>query len=237
MIAVIAVVVIFIITGMAVLTLAEQEIILGQVEAERAQAFYLAEAGLAKMEETLEKHIELFRKGNQEAFGKVYDYMVGKIYKFIYFKTYHKETAEDLTSQTFMKALNKIHLFNNKKGKFSSWIYRIARNQVIDYYRTRRHTVDIQDIWDIAGSENVEIDIQNKHQMEEVRDYLQQLKPEQRDIVIMRVWQELSYKEISEILGKTESSCKMVFSRAISRLGEAVPLTAFLLLLMMKKFM
>ena len=86
--------------------------------------------------------------GDLKKFGGLYELYIDKIYKFIYFKTHHKETAEDLVSQTFFKALENIKGFDPSKGKFSSWLYRIARNCVIDYYRTKKAKIDIYDTWD-----------------------------------------------------------------------------------------
>ena len=87
----------------------------------------------------------------QDDFGKLYDQHVKKIYEFIYFKTHHKETAEDLTSVTFMKALSNIESFDEKKASFKTWLYRIARNTVIDHYRMKRETADLEDAWDLRS--------------------------------------------------------------------------------------
>jgi len=159
------------------------------------------------------------QKGNKEEFGILYDRYIKKIYDFVYFKTQHKETAEDLVSIVFKKALENINKFGNQ-GSFSSWIYRIARNTVIDYYRTRKQNINIEDAWDLTDNSNIEIDLDNKEKLTEVKKYLSQLKSEQRDIVVMRVWQEMSYKEIAEIIGKSEASCKMIFLRVMKQLRK-----------------
>jgi len=95
------------------------------------------------------------QQGDLEKFSWLYDKYIKKIYDFIYFKTTHKETAEDLTSQTFFKALEKIKTFNSDKGTFSAWLYQIARNTVIDHYRTMKKTVDIDDVWDMAEDQDI----------------------------------------------------------------------------------
>lgn len=158
--------------------------------------------------------------GHSERFAEVYDAYIKKIYDFIYYKTLHKETAEDLTSTTFMKALEKIQTFDDSKGSFSSWLYRIARNTVIDHYRTRKVAQDVSDIWWLSTGEDIERDAEVYRQLEDVEKYLMKLKPQQREIVIMRVWDQLSYKEIAEITGISESNCKMTFSRTIRHLRE-----------------
>ncbi len=156
----------------------------------------------------------------QKLFGNLYQRYVDKIYKFIYYKTHHKETAEDLTSQTFFKALENIKNFDSDKGQFSSWLYRIAKNCVIDYYRTKKETIDIFDAWDLVGREDIKRDSEFKEQLEKVERYLEQFTSEQREIIVMRVWQDMTHKEIAEIIGKSEDSCKMIFSRAINKLRK-----------------
>lgn len=173
--------------------------------------------------------VENCQNGKLDDFGLLYDRYIRKIYDFIYFKTHHKETAEDLCSKTFIKALEKISTCDVQKGTFSSWIYRIARNTVIDHYRTQKTNLDIEDAWDLSTNEDILKDLDNKQKFEKVQEYLKGIKAEHRDLVLLRVWSGLSYKEIAQITGKSEESCKMAFSRVISKVRQEV-LIAFLLL-------
>lgn len=174
------------------------------------------------------------QKGKIDDFSILYYQYVRKIYKFIYYKVQHRETAEDLTSQTFMKALEKINSFSNEKSSFSTWVYTIARNNVIDYYRTKKNNFDINDVWDLWDNTDIERDTDLKYKLEKVVVYLKELKPEQREIVMFRVWGDMSYKEISEIMGKSEGSCKMIFFRTVKELKEKMPLEVLLYFLIMK---
>lgn len=174
------------------------------------------------------KVISSCQQGDLEQFTKLYDAYIRKIYDFIYYKTTHKQTAEDLTSLTFLKALEKIRSFSPAKGTFQSWLYQIARHAVIDHYRTKKETVDIDDVWDLAGTGDIERDLDAKAKLAEVEKYLSGLKSEQRDIIIMRAWQELSYQEIAGITGKSEASCKMMYSRAIGALRQNLSPAIFL---------
>jgi RNA polymerase sigma-70 factor (ECF subfamily) len=167
-----------------------------------------------------------------EDFGAIYDEYVRRIYNFIYYKTHHKETAEDLTSQTFAKALNKLSDFNGERGSFPSWLYAIARNNVIDFYRTRKSSMNVEDVWDLADDTDIERDIEAAQKLRKVKKYLKALKPEQREVVLLRVWGDYPYKEIAEIMGKTENNCKVLFSRTMKKLREDMPLSAFLSLLL-----
>lgn len=162
-------------------------------------------------------------KVNLRDFTKLYDKHVKAIYRFIYYKTHHKETAEDLTSTTFIKALDNFSSFQSEKGNFSAWLYQIARNTVIDFYRTKKNNLNIEDVWDLSGDEDIERDIDMIKQLEGVKEYLKTLKAEQREIVILRVWEDLSYREISQATGKTEENCRVFFSRTIKTLKEKMP--------------
>lgn len=175
-----------------------------------------------------------FQKGRTEDFGRLYSAYAGKIYSFIYFKTQHRETAEDLTSKTFLKALDGLESFDAGKGSFSTWLYSIARNNVIDFYRTKKNESDINDIWDLPSSDDVERDVEARQKLEKIEKYLRKLKSEQRELIILRVWSDLSYKEISEITGKSEASCKTMFSRCMNELKKEMPLPLILYMLMMR---
>jgi RNA polymerase sigma-70 factor, ECF subfamily len=170
--------------------------------------------------------------GNIERFGVIYDAYIRKIYNFIYYKTHHKETAEDLTSETFRKAMMSLQSFDTERT-FSSWLYKIAQNTVIDHYRTFRPNANVDDIWDLADDRDIERDADVKIKLERVEEYLKTIPSAKRDIIIMRVWQGMSYKEIAEVVGKSEDSCKMMFSRTMTELRKTMPLV-YLLFLFMK---
>jgi RNA polymerase sigma-70 factor (ECF subfamily) len=177
------------------------------------------------------KIIKSCQAGNLDDFALLYDAYIEKIYNFIYYKTHHRQTAEDLTGQTFMKALKNIGNFDTEKNYFNSWLYKIARNTVIDHYRTQKHPQDIDDAWDLASPNNLEEDIDTKNKLEEVKKYIENLKGDQRDILMLRLWQDLSYKEIAAIMDKSEAGCKMAFSRGINELRKQMPAYLFLFLL------
>lgn len=177
---------------------------------------------------------ERSKNGDSHAFGVLYDHYVRKIYNFIFYKTYNKDIAEDLTSQTFFKALKNISSLDVERP-ISSWLYRIAQNTVIDYFRAKKEHSDVEDIWDMdISDETIDIigSIDKTAEFKQLQKYLSKLSSMERDIIKMRVWQEMSYKEIAEALGKTESSCKMMYSRSLAKLRHiALPLAVVMLLL------
>ena len=176
------------------------------------------------------------QSGDKEAFGEIYDRYLRRLYDFIYFKTHHKETAEDLVSLVFAKALQNIQSFDSQKGTLQAWLFQIARNTIIDHYRTFKKEYDIEDAWDIGEDNDLDKDLDTKQKIAEIEKYLQTLKAEQRDIIIMRVWQGLSYQEISEIIGKSEANCKMIYSRAINKLRQEMPLNIFVTFLLLSRY-
>lgn len=175
------------------------------------------------------------QSGRLEQFALLYDSYVNKIYRYIFYKISHKETAEDLTSTVFIKALENIKKFDSSKASFSVWLYTIARNSIIDHLRTRKDTVDIENIFDLPISElNIPDKIDLEQKIKDIRKYLDKLNPDQREVVILRVWEGLSYKEIGAITGKTENSSKVMFSRVMSQIREEFgPIALILLFLSM----
>ncbi len=167
-----------------------------------------------------------------EAFGRLYDAHVAQVYRYLYFRTHHRETAEDLTSQAFLKALDRLATFDPKRGSFLAWIYRIARNVLIDQYRAFRPTSDIEDIWDLRSDDDPVRDAEVREGMEKLRPCLQALPAEQRELILLRFWDGLSHAEIAAITGRSEAAAKMAFSRAMARLRRNAPPAVFLLLLL-----
>jgi len=174
------------------------------------------------------------KQGDSKAFAALYETHVKRIYDYAYFKTYHKETAEDITSSTFMKAFGQIQRFDPKKGAFLAWLYRIARNEICDVFRQKHPSLSLNDVWDLPTGENVEIDAINRENYRILYEYLQNLTPEKRDILILRIWQDLPFQEIASILKQNEGQCKMAFYRIIKKMQKEVALT-FLILMMVAK--
>ncbi len=169
-----------------------------------------------------------------QKFASLYDAHVRDIYKYLYYRTQHRETAEDLTSQVFLKALDKFDSYDETRGAFIAWAYRIARNVLIDHYRSTRPALDIEDVWDLQSDADVVRDAEARERIEKLRPYLTALPKEQRELLLLRLWDGLSYAEISEIVGKSEDACKMSYSRIIAKLRKDVPASILLLLLFMQ---
>lgn len=164
--------------------------------------------------------IQACQAGHMEMFVSLYDIYVERIYKFLYFRTFHQELAEDITSQVFLQAMAKIKSFDANKGTFQSWLYQIARNLLIDEYRKKKPTDDIENHFDIASNINLENETNQTLSNEALQKLLKTLPDESQELVSMRLWDELTYAEIALVTGKTEGSLKMQFSRIINKLQE-----------------
>jgi RNA polymerase sigma-70 factor (ECF subfamily) len=178
--------------------------------------------------------IEKARQGDREAFGELYDFYVRRIYDFVYYRVGSKEMTEDLTSDIFFKAMAKINSFNpeQKNSSFGAWLYRIARNCVIDHYRSHRSTVSFEDDEnDLSDNGLLVEDLKQRDDRRVILKYLDILKPEQKELLLLRIWDERSYKEIALITGKSEASLKMAFGRTIKILRQKMPADLLLLCL------
>lgn len=178
-----------------------------------------------------------YRNGDNAAFDALYVRHLKGIYAFVFYRVMDRMTAEDLTSQTFIKALEHIGSYNPRKGAFSTWLYRIARNTVHDHFRVTRPHTNIDDVWHLEADENPFLDAAGSMDAVQIRDVLRKLPKDKREIVIMRLWDGLSYKEIADLTGKSEASCKMTFSRTIADLRTHMSASAFLLMILSRHFL
>ena len=164
-----------------------------------------------------------------DTFSRFYEEFAQPVYAFLYYRTRSKAVAEDLTSQSFLKALEKFDRFDESKGGFKPWIFQIARNTLVDHYRSAKPTRDIETAYDLAGDDDVEDTMKRTENAERVQKALSCLNDKQRDIVLMRLWDELSFKEIADLLSKTEASIKMTFYRALQDVEKQLALVSMVL--------
>lgn len=169
-----------------------------------------------------DKIIERAIRGEASAFGLLYDQYEPKIYRFILLRTSRREEAEDLTHQVFLNAWQRIGAYRSEGHPFGSWLYRIARNLVIDHYRTKKNQVSLDEvdpeIFSFAPAHEETMD--RKMLFAKVTKAMLTLKQEHQDVLIMRFVEELSHKEIAETLGKTEGAIKLLQHRAIQGLKK-----------------
>lgn len=164
--------------------------------------------------------VQKAKRGEAEAFGKLYDTYISPIYRFIFLKVGHREDAEDLSHQVFLNAWQNIGGYKFQGFPFSSWLYTIARNAVIDYYRTKKPRIDIENVPEEKVAEMPETAqaIDDAFDIVEIKKALAHLEEEQQTLLVMRFVNDLSTKEIAHILGKSEVSVRVMQHRALKHL-------------------
>ncbi len=172
------------------------------------------------------------QSGDLSAFDTLYMRYAESVYGYLSRRSPDRETAEDLTSQTFLRALENIRKYDAAKGPLRAWLFTIARNLLTDHFRRDRRGEPIEFAEEVPGDDDVRDAVHVRLQSAQLRDALVRLSPIQREVVTLRVWEGLSYAEIAEITGKKEGHCKVIFSRSLDTLRDHLPLAAFLLFLL-----
>lgn len=163
-----------------------------------------------------------------EAFGELYDRYVSKIYRFIYLKVSHKEEAEDIASDVFLKTWNYLTDVQREADKeiesFSGLIYTIARTSLIDFFRSRarRKECTIEVLEAVAHDGNIEESTAREQEVEVVLKNLKMMKREYQEIIVLKYIEELSTTEISYILDKSKVSIRVTLHRALKILKKMI---------------
>ncbi len=159
------------------------------------------------------------KSGEERAFGQLYDFYFEKIFRFIYYRVSHKETAEDLTEDVFVKAFLRVSTV--KPESFTGWLYSIAKNIVIDHYRQKKVILDLTELEGILESDqNVSEETNTVMEQKLFMQMLRKLTPEQQIIIKLKFIEGLENDEISELIAKSEGSIRVAQHRAIQRLQE-----------------
>jgi RNA polymerase sigma-70 factor, ECF subfamily len=160
------------------------------------------------------------KAGNQEAFAEIYEIYFLRVYRFIYYRVSHKETAEDLTEEVFIKIFAAISKLD-KSAAFEGWLFQISRNLVIDYYRKKKENVPIEAVENILEYEKNLVDAANlKFDQEILLQLLKDLTEEQQIVVKMKFLEDLDNITIAQVLNKTEGAIRVIQHRAITKLKE-----------------
>ncbi len=167
------------------------------------------------------------KKKDENAFLEVYERYVDDVYRFVYFKVGGSEEAQDITSIVFLKTWNYVQENKLQESKsLKSFVYKVARNCVVDYYRQNRvgQTVDIDD--EDSGvdltdeSQDIAREVELSLEIALVKEKLNELKDEYREIIILRYINELSFSEIAEITGRSKNSTRVLVHRALKTLRD-----------------
>jgi len=160
---------------------------------------------------------------DEEAFARIYEEYFDKIYRFVTFRIGDQTEAEDVTQQVFIKVLHSISSFKWKGIPFSAWLFRIARNQVIDYVRKKKRYATVPLDERVADSDiDPQSATERKLDIERVLAATKQLTDSQREVISLRFTSELSVAEVARIMGKSEGAVKALQHSAIAALRKVL---------------
>jgi RNA polymerase sigma-70 factor (ECF subfamily) len=178
---------------------------------------------------------ELVRRAQKapDAFAKLYDQYYPKIFGYILRRTANLEAAQDITSETFLKALRKLWQFQWRNISFSPWLYRIATNEVNQYFRKAEYkkSVSLEELqeqgFELISSHDPESElIEAQEKLEQHQDFLEiqkrivRLPAKYQEVITLRFFEKKQLNEIAEILGKKEGTIKSLLHRAVEKLRE-----------------
>ena len=166
------------------------------------------------------------QEGDGEAFGRLYDAYVDTVYRYIYYRVSSKALAEDLTQETFLRALRRISTFTWQGRDFGAWLVTIARNLVADHFKSSRHRLEVptgemldSDQTEASPEDSVLAYLSNRALLDAVK----QLNSQQQECVTLRFLHGLSVAETAQIMGKNDGAIKTLQYRAIRTLARLLP--------------
>lgn len=162
-------------------------------------------------------------KSDPDAFGKLYELHVEKIYNYVYYRIGNHHEAEDLTAKVFFRALNHISNYKNKGTPFAAWLYRIAHNLVANWHRDRKRRKEV-DLEQLTPNPDKQ---ETPHQVAERLDgrdilleAIQQLPPERQQLLTLKFTERMSNAEIGRVMGRSEGAIKSLYHRTLVSLKE-----------------
>ena len=178
---------------------------------------------LKSLEPEINVLVQKAQVGDTDAFAKLYDYFVQPVYRYIFFKV-SKNDALDLTESVFLKVWEHLKYYSKLKGGFSSWVFKIEHNVVVDYYRLQREHVDLDDV--VLPDESRESDpkfmTENRLNQEVLRAALSKLKKKHQDVLLLRYVNGLEHREIARIMRRSEGSLRILKFRALQALRKVM---------------
>ena len=201
----------------------------GDDEAEPVPAVHAPAEGDAAVTLAL---VQRAQAGDADAFGELYDRYVDLVYRYVYYRVGSAAVAEDLTSETFLRALRRLSSFTWQGRDVGAWFVTIARNLIADHYKSSRYRLELttDDMTTVSetspgavaqdGPENAVLEaMQNKVLLEAVK----KLNAEQQECIVLRFLQGLSVAETAQAMGKNDGAIKALQYRAIRSLGRLLP--------------
>ncbi len=163
------------------------------------------------------------KKGDRKAAEALYTELMPKTYGFFFARVGKREIAEDLSQEIFLKLVEKIGSFDESRGRFTVWFWQMARNALVDHYRAKKEAVfsgfDDEVVASFAIAEIPPLDEKMLH--DSLKLFLKTLAAEEQELFELRYVAELSYREIAPMLGKSESSLRVMAFRLKEKMKKA----------------
>jgi RNA polymerase sigma-70 factor (ECF subfamily) len=158
---------------------------------------------------------------DQGAFAELYDRHVVRVYRHIYYLVSDAREAEDLTAQTFLKAWEAIDRYKERGAPFVAWLLRISHNLTISYLRSKREHSELDEGFvDSKRHGNPEESLEQSTDERSVREAVLRLRDEQRQVIMLRFVEELDYREVAAMIGKSVPAVRVIQHRALGNLRK-----------------
>jgi RNA polymerase sigma-70 factor (ECF subfamily) len=170
--------------------------------------------------------VDLARAGDAEAFGSLYDHYSPAVFRFVYYRVSARPLAEDLTSETFFRALRSMASFQWQGKDFGAWLTTIARNLIVDHFKASRTRLELttDDFSDRREtSESPEEEVLASLTSDVLREAMAKLPAEQQECIVLRFLNGYSIAETAKSLGRSEGAIKQLQLRAVRNLAKLVP--------------
>jgi RNA polymerase sigma-70 factor, ECF subfamily len=175
----------------------------------------------------LERLVEAARTGDPEAFGALFDHYHAPVYRYVVSRVGRPSDAEDLAQLVFVKALEALPRYEARGVPFGGWLFRLARNVVIDHIRTRREHAPLDLIVErSSGAEGPDELAVLRQEMDSVAVALRRLTPEQREAIELRFFAGLSAREAAVAMGRQEGTVRGLQFRAIAAIRRELGIEA-----------
>lgn len=164
--------------------------------------------------------------GDRQAFGELYRAYADTVFRYVYYRVSTRALAEDLTSETFVRALRRITTFTWQGRDFGAWLVTIARNLIADHFKCSRHRMEVSTGEMLDGDEAtppVDTAVLAGLTATAVRAAVARLNQAQRECVTLRFLQGLTVAETALLMGKNEGAIKTLQYRAVRTLGRMIP--------------
>lgn len=138
-----------------------------------------------------------------------------QIYRFLYWQTGDELLAEDLTSEVFYRAWK--HYGSLEDSNYRAWLYRVARNLVTDHHRKKK-PLQLDEDYDPVMEYDLHAEVESNERIRKVRIIIEKLSPQYRSVIILRFFEQLSCKEVADIMNKTEGNVRILQYRALKEL-------------------